>query len=561
MSLLPAWLRSYERSWLRWDLLAGVTVTAYAIPQVMAYATVAGMPPATGIWGLVGALLAYALIGSSRVLSVGPESTTALMTAAAVGAAASSPDQYASLAVALCFVVALFCLIGWAGGLARLSDLLSRPVMVGYMAGIAVVMIVSQYGKLTGLDIEGDGAIPETVSLVRQLEQVHLPTLLLGLTLVALLLLASWRWPRAPVALAGMLAAAAVVAWTPLGRLGLETVGRLPAGLPTPHVPHLSLDSVVSMLVPALGVAVVAYSDNILTARAFAGRGESVDARRELLALSAANVGSGLLQGFPVSSSGSRTAIASAVGGRSQGSAIATALVTAVAVLTLAPVLAAFPSAALGAVVVYAATRLVDLGELRRFARFRGTELIIALATTAGVLVLGVLEGILVAVVLSLADLLRRVALPHDAVLGFVPGVAGMHDVDDYPAATTLPGLVVYRYDSPLFFANAEDFTSRALRAAAEADQPVRWLLLNVEANTQVDITAADALEELRSTLEQAGVLLALARVKQDLSDDLAPSGLLDRIGPERIFPTLPTAVEGFRAWSQAQDPGRPRPR
>lgn len=550
---VPAWLRGYQRSWLRWDLLAGVTVTAYAIPQVMAYSTVAGLPPAAGIWGLVGGLLAYSLIGSSRILSVGPESTTALMTAAAVGAAVSSPEQYASLAVALCFVVAGFCLLGWVGGIARLSDLLSRPVMVGYMAGIALVMMVSQYGKLTGLDIEGDGLIPETASLLRQLGQIHVPTLLLGLTLVALLLLASWLWPRAPVALAGMLLAAAVVAWSPARELGLETVGTLPPGLPTPHVPHLSVDSVVSMLVPALGVTAVAYSDNILTARAFAARGEQVDARRELLALSAANVGSGLLQGFPVSSSGSRTAIAAAVGGRSQGSAVATALVTAVAVLTLAPVLAAFPSAALGAVVVYAATRLVDLGELRRFARFRRTELVIALSTTAGVLVLGVLEGIIVAIVLSLADLLRRVAQPHDAVLGFVPGMAGMHDLDDHPSARTVPGLVVYRYDSPLFFANAEDFKTRALRAVADAGPAVRWLLLNLEANTQVDITAADALEELRATLAEDGVLLALARVKQDLRDDLAPSGLLDRVGADMVFPTLPTAVEGYLVWEAAR--------
>ncbi|MDO5739027.1 MAG: SulP family inorganic anion transporter [Ornithinimicrobium sp.] len=549
---VPAWVRSYERPWLRWDVLAGVTVAAYAIPQVMAYATIAGLPPTTGIWGLVGGLLAYSLVGTSRTLSVGPESTTALMTAAAVGAVVTRPQDYAPMAVALCFVVAAFCLLGWIGGLSRVSDLLSRPVMVGYMAGIAGVMIVSQAPKLTGVNVEGEGVLAQTWSLLTHLDAAHVPTLVLSLVLIAVLFLTSWRWPRAPIALVGILAAAAVVAWTPAGDLGIDTVGALPAGLPTPALGNLTIDSVVRLLVPALGVTLVAYSDNILTARAFAEDGEQVDARRELLALSAANLGAGLFQGLPVSSSGSRTAIANAIGAKSQGTAVVTALATALAVLTLRPVLAQIPSAALGAVVVYAAAHLIEVGELRRFARFRKSELVIALSTTAGVLVFGVLEGIIIAVVLSLSDVLRRVSRPHDAVLGFVPGLAGMHDVDDHPTATTVPGLVVYRYDSPLFFANAEDFKNRALRAVRDEEHPVEWFVLNAEANTQVDITAADALEDLRTTLAAEGVVLALARVKDDLRVELAPSGILDRIGEEHIFATLPTAVDAFRQRPQS---------
>jgi SulP family sulfate permease len=228
------------------------------------------------------------------------------------------------------------------------------------------------------------------------------------------------------------------------------------------------------------------------------------------------------------------------------------------AVLFLRPVLAAFPSAALGAVVVYAATRLVDVPEFRRLARFRTSELVLALGTTAAVLVVGVLEGVLVAIALSLADLLRRVSRPHDAIQGFVPDLAGMHDVDDYPQATMLPGLIVYRYDSPLFFANAEDFKARALAAVDDATHRVSWFVLNAEANVEVDITATDALEALRVELEHRGIVFAMARVKQDLLDDLERSGLVDRVGSDRMFPTLPTAVEAYRAWGETPGPASP---
>jgi SulP family sulfate permease len=260
------------------------------------------------------------------------------------------------------------------------------------------------------------------------------------------------------------------------------------------------------------------------------------------------------MHGFPVSSSGSRTAIGDAVGGRTQLTGLVTVGATVVAILTLRPVLASFPTAALGAVVVYAAVRLIDVGEFRRLGRFRRSELLIALATTALVLAVGVLQGVLVAVGLSVLDLLRRVARPHDAVEGLVPDVAGMHDVDDYPEAVTVPGLLVYRYDSPLFFANAEDFLTRARAAVRVSEPPVRWFLLNTEAIVEVDITAVDALESLRRELADRGIVFALARMKQDLRSDLAPSGLLDRIGEDRVFPTLPTALEAYQQWRVDQN-------
>ncbi|HQR26773.1 MAG TPA: SulP family inorganic anion transporter, partial [Nocardioides sp.] len=455
------WVPGYQRRWLRGDVLAGVTVTAYLVPQVMAYAELAGLPPVTGLWGAIGAMVVYALLGTSHQLSVGPESTTALMTAAALGAVATGPDQYAPLAVALCGIVAAICLLGRVAGLARISDLLSRPVLVGYMAGVAGIMVVSQLGKLTGLTVEGDGFVPELGYVVQHLDDVHTATLVLGVTTAALMILGARLWPRAPVALLGMLASTAVVALLGLTERGVAVVGPIPSAVPQLGLAQVGAEDVVAMLLPALGVAFVAYSDNILTARAFEDRDHPVNPPRELVALGAANLGAGLMQGFPVSSSGSRTAIAAAVGARSQLAGVATVLATVLAVVFLRPLLEAFPSAALGAVVVYAATRLVDVPEFRRFAAFRRSELVLACVTTASVLVVGVLEGIIVAIVLSLADLLRRVSRPHDAVQGFVPHLAGMHDVDDYPEATLLPGLLVYRYDSPLFFANAEDFRRR----------------------------------------------------------------------------------------------------
>jgi SulP family sulfate permease len=555
-ALLPVWSRDYRRAWLRRDLLAGVTVTAYLVPQVMAYAELAGVPAAAGLWAAMGALTAYALLGSSPLLSVGPESTTALMTAAALGSVTGAAAHPADFAAALALVVAVICLVGWAGHLATLSQLLSRPVLVGYLTGIAVIMVVSQLGKLTRIDVAADGILPELAYLGRHLDAVHPPTLALGSATLVLMLAGSALWPRAPIALIGMLGATAAVSLLHLQDHGVTVIGSIPAGLPTPGLPRLDPSTVASLVAPALGVAFVGYTDNVLTARAFADRaGHEIDAKRELLALSAANLASGLLHGFPVSSSGSRTAIAHALGARTQLAGACTVLFTLGALLVGRPVLAAFPSAALGAVVVYAAVRLVDLGELRRFAAFRRSELLLALATTAAVLVVGVLVGVLVAIGLSILDLLRRVARPHDAVEGYVPGVAGMHDVDDYADAEVVPGLLVYRYDSPLFFANAEDFRSRARAAVAASQTPVRWFVLNTEAMVEVDITAVDALESLRKELAGRGIVFALARVKQDLLAELAPSGLVDRIGADRIFPTLPTAVEAFRAWAGPTDP------
>ncbi|UXY26270.1 SulP family inorganic anion transporter [Streptomyces sp. HUAS TT20] len=552
-------LLRYRRSWLRGDLLAGATVAAYLVPQVMAYAGVAGLPPVTGLWAILPALALYALFGSSRLLSVGPESTTALMTATVVGPlAAGDSGRYAMLAAALAVTVGLLCVVAWAVRLGFLADLLSRPVLIGYLAGVALIMTVDQLTKLTGIATTGTEFFPQVWSFVTHLSDAHAATVVFSATVLAFLFVVT-RYARmlpGPL-LAVVLGTAAVVAFDLDDRYGIKVIGEVPSGVPDLALPDLG--DLPRLVLPALGVLIVAYTDFILTARAFTGgadEGPGLDANQEFLALGTANLGAGVLHGFPVSSSASRTALASSAGARSQAySLVAGAAVLAV-LLFLSPLLSRTPSAVLGALVVYAAARMIDFAGFRRLASFRRRELMLAIGCLAGVLALDILYGVLVAVGLSVAELLTRVARPHDAVQGLVPGMAGMHDVDDYPAARTIPGLLVYRYDSPLFFANAEDFRRRALASVDEQTAPVRWFVLNTEANVEVDITALDAVDELRRELVGRGIVFALARVKQDLLDDLRAYGLEESVGPDLIFPTLPTAVAAYRSWREGRAPG-----
>jgi high affinity sulfate transporter 1 len=539
--------RGYQRSWLRWDVLAGITVAAYLVPQCMAYGVLAGLDPVVGLWAALPSLALYALFGSSRQLSVGPESTCAIMTAIALAPlAAGDPARYAALAAALAVLVGILATVGWLLRLGFLADLFSAPILVGYMSGIAVVMVVGQLGKVTGVRVVGDSVAEELRSFVTNLDQVQWSLLLLSAATLAFLLLVAWRWPWLPGPLLAVLLATTLTATLDLEARGVRVVGELPAGFPTPGLPPLG--DYLTLLLPAAGVFLVAYTDNILTARAFAVRGGyPVDADQEFLALGAANIGAGAFQGFPVSSSGSRTAIGVAAGSRTQLHSLVTVACVVGVLLFLRPVLASFPLAALGAIVIFAATRLVDLGEFRRLARFRRSELALAVATLAGVLVFGVLKGILLAVAITSAEMLRRIARPHDAIQGRVSGLAGLHDVDDYPEAVVAPGLLVYRYDAPLFFANARDFKQRALAAAAERGEQLRWFVLNVEAIVELDITALDALEEVRAELASRGIVFAMARLKQDVRALLESYGIVEQIGPELLFPTLPAAEDAFR--------------
>jgi high affinity sulfate transporter 1 len=542
-------LRYYSLAWLRADVLAGITVAAYLIPQCMAYGELAGVGPVAGLWAILPPMVLYALFGSSPQLSVGPESTTAVMTAAAVAPlAAASGSDYAVLASLLACLVGVFCLVGYGARLGFLANLLSKPILIGYMAGVAVIMIAGQLTKISGIPIDAESIFGQFIEFFSRLDQVHLPTLGLAAFVLVFLFMVQSRFPTAPGPLLAVLLATATVWLLQLDRQGVAVVGLIPAGLPRLMIPAISWSEVQQMFGAAVGIAIVGYSDNVLTARAFAARNRyKIDSNQELLALGVSNLGTGLMQGFPISSSGSRTVIGDTLGSRSQVFSLVGLLVLISVLLFLRPVLALFPKPALGAIVIYAATKLIEVPEFLRLKRFRRREFTLALITMIGVLTTDLLMGVGIAVGLSVIDMFTRITRPHDAVMGQVSSIPGLHDIEDWPDATTIPGLVLYRYDAPLFFANAENFKRRAIAAIEAEKTPVEWFVLNVEAIPEIDITAADMLAEFQDELADRDITLAIARVKQDLYAQLKKSKLLEKIGTDHVYFTLHSAVEAFQ--------------
>lgn len=548
------------RSVWKGDLVAGLTVTAYLIPQVMAYAGIAGLPPQAGLWTIAVTFLIYAVFGSSRHLSVGPESTTALLTAATLGPLAhGDATRYAALAVLLAAMVGVIALIAWLLRLGFVADLVSHPVLIGYLAGLAVIMVTSQLGKLTGLSLSGDTFIEQMRALVNALQTQTISwwSLSVGVFVLVLLILTVRRWPRIPMTLVAVVAATFAVWVLGLQDHGVKVVGEVSLTLPTINATLPVFSDVSLLLLPAIGVAVVAYADNVMTARAFAQRNEyRIDDNTELLALGSVNIGASLIGGFPVSSSASRSVLAESAGAKSQYTSIFASLFVVITALFLGRGLALFPLAALGGLVTYAAVRLVDFHEFTRMLRFRYREFALAICATLGVLVFDILYGILLAIGLSLIELLTRVAKPHTAVLGQVPSLAGWHDIADYPRAKQIPGLVLFRFDSPLFFANADLFTHDCRVAIREADPPCQWFVINMEGVVEVDITGLDALNELLDWCNERDVVLALTRVKFQIHELMDRHGVGERIGIARMFPTIPTAVDAYQQWADGHRRG-----
>lgn len=543
-------LRHYEKRHLRGDLIGGITVLAYLVPQVMAYSALAGIPPQVGLWVIVLALVVYFFVGTSRLVSAGPESTTALLTAATLAPfAVGDPGRYASLAALLAILCGLFALAAWALRLGFIGDALSKPVLVGYMAGVAVIMIMSQLGKITGVDVSGDSVITDLVSFVQRagVDTISWPSLAMGVTVAGLLIVLSNHFPRFPIALFIVAGAAIVTSVFDLESHGVQTVGVISQGIPSLTFSGVTSSDISMLLLPAFGVFIVGYTDNLLTARMFGDRHHHhIDANQELLALSAVNLVSGVAHGFPVSSSASRASLGESAGARTQLYSLVAAFGALIVLLGLGGLLASFPLPALGGLVTYAALKLVDLHEFRRLFRFRHREFYLAIAATASVLVFDILWGVLFAIGLSVFELLTRVARPHAAVLGQISGMAGWHDITDYPDAQQIPGLLVFRYDSPLFFANADDFATKCEAAVDTTTPKPRWLLLNMEANVEVDITGLDALERVRDHCSRADIQLCLVRVTKEIESELMLHGVGGRIGREHMFPTLPTAVAAF---------------
>lgn len=542
-------LRSYRSAWLRGDIIAGITVAAYLVPQCLAYAELAGVQPIAGLWAILPPMLIYALLGSSPQLSVGPESTTAVMTAAAImPLVAGDSSNYASLCSLLALLVGSVCCVAAFAQLGFLADLLSKPILVGYMAGVAVIMIVGQLGKISGMSLKAESLFGQIGEFSRHLSEIHPPTLILAAGVLIFLLVVQRRFPNAPGPLLAALLATSAVYLFHLNERGIAVIGEIPAGLPSLKVPiGFSPQQFVYLLSSAIGIALVGYSDNVLTARAFGAKNDyRIDANQELLALGALNIGNGIMQGFPVSSSGSRTAIGDSLGSRSQLFSLVAFLIVILVLLFLRPLLSLFPKAALGAIVIYAALRLIEISEFKRLLCFKTSEFRLALVTMFGVLATDILVGVGVAVGLSVVDLFARLMRPHDAVLGEVPNLAGLHDIEDWQGATTIPGLVLYRYDAPLCFANAENFRKRAIAAIEAEKVPVEWFVLNAEAILDIDITAVDMLKELHRELIGRGITFAMARVKQDLYQQLKKGDLSETISTERIYPTLEEAIEAF---------------
>ena len=553
----------YDRAWLGRDVMAGIAVAAYLVPQVMAYSAIVGVPPVTGLWTSLVAMVVYTVVGGSRLLSVGPESTIALMAGLSVaGLAGGDPARVVELSAALSLIVAAWCFIGRALRMGVIADLLSQPLLVGYLAGAAALMIAGQLGKLTRTDVEGESIVDQMASFANVVTETHLATLLVGVgTLAAILIIHRIR-PAWPAALMGVVGAILAYVVLGLGSYGVEVVGEVPTGLLAPRIPQVSWSEFRQLIVAGLGVAIMAYSDNMLFARGFPALplpGErpsdsEVEPQGELAALGIVHVAVGAFGGFPVSSSGSRTALALASRAHSQVYSLAAAVCVLIVLLVAGQITTMLPQAALGAVVVYAATKLIDVGKFVRLFRFRRREFLLALVTLGGTMVYGILAGVGVAVALSLLEMGQRLARPRSAVLGRVPGVPGMHNVADYPNSQTLPGLVIYRYDAPLFFANIGDLRRKVQRIVDEEqraypDTPLCWLLLNVEAITEIDITASDGLKDIHGDLEAQGIRLGLVRIKRELYRPLQRAGVIDLIGHDLLFPTLPVAEAAYVKW------------
>lgn len=536
------------------DVAGGLTVGAMLVPQSMAYAELAGMPPVHGFYAVIGALVVYALFGTSRHLGVGPEPGTAILAATGVGViAAGDPGRYIVLMAALALLVGAVCVIAAALRLGFVASLLSKPVLVGYITGVGLTLLSSQIASFTGLQISGDRLFPRAVELVNEIEDVHGPTLLLGAATLAVILVLRRVAAQIPGALLGVVGAAVVVAVFGLEDNGIALVGSIPAGLPTPEVPDVSLQDLGRLLPVAAGIALVGFTDNLLTARSIAARDRSskhpkIDANQELLALGLTNVSAGLSQGFPVSSSASRTAVPASLGSSTQlVSVIASVFVVATLTL-LRPLLSDIPRPALAAVIMAAAIAIIDVAGFRSLWRLSRAEASLAAVTVLGVVVFDVLVGVVVAVTLSVLVALHRIARPHDAVLGDYPGLDGWVDLDAYPEANTELGLLVYRFDAPLFFGNAERFCERVEQVLADNAGREEWLVLDFEGVGAVDVTSVDALEELTERLHDLQVdVVAVARANEPVLGMLRRASLVSPEGPIAVYPTINSAVRAYR--------------
>lgn len=543
-------VRRYEAAWLRHDIFAGLVLASMLVPVGIAYAEASGLPGIYGLYATIIPLLAYALFGPSRILVLGPDSAlAAIILGVVVPLSGGDPFRAATLAAAMALVSGTICILAGVAHLGFVTELLSKPIRYGYMNGIALTVLISQLPKLFGFSIESDGPLRSLWAIAGAILDGKINWAAFGIgfgTLAVILLLQGYK--RLPVVLIAVVAATVVVTALDLaGRYGVTVLGPLAQGLPGFAVPWIGPTDVIPVLIGGCAVALVSFADTSVLSRAFAARlGDRVDPNQEMVGLGAANLATGFFQGFPISSSSSRTPVAEAAGARTQLTSVVGALAIAFLLLMAPNLLQHMPTAALAAVVIAAAIGLFEVTDLKRIYRIQQWEFWLSIVCFVGVAVLGVIPGIGLAIVLAIIEFLWDGWRPHSAVLGRAHGVKGYHDITRYPDARQIPGLVLFRWDAPLFFANAEFFKERALDAVAKSPTPVRWLVVAAEPVTSVDVTAGDTLAELDAALHAEGIELCFAELKDPVKDKLKKFGILAQLGENSFFPTIGAAVSGY---------------
>jgi high affinity sulfate transporter 1 len=540
----------YDRSWLLSDLGAGLSVAAIALPVGIAYADLAGVPAVIGMYSAIFPLLAYALFGSSRQLMTGPDAATCIIVAASLGPlAGGDPERYLVLMVMLSLMTGIMFVLAGFSRLGFIANFLSQPILTGYLNGIALIIIVGQLQKLLGYSGEAEEFFPKLAEFVDKFNDSHLPTLALGLGLLAILVVLRQIAPKLPAALIVVIVGIAVVVMLGLDHNGVAILGSVPAGLPSFHLPAFDPNALTLLLDDAAGIALVSFTSGVLTAKSFARRNRyEIDTNQELIAFGSANIVSGLAQGFPVTGADSRTAVNNSMGGKTQLVGIVAAGTMLLILFLLTEPLAYVPTAALAAVIMVSAVGLFDYKELRDLYAISHRELLLSVGTTVGVLILGVLPGVLLTVALSLFWLLTVTSRPHDAVLGRVKGIKGFHDIEDFPEATTIPGLILYRFDSNVVFYNADYFRDRVRAVIAAADTPVEWIVVDASSVNVIDITALQKVDELREELSAQGIVFAIARAKPNLLKFFNAEWGMKRqeVHAQYRFNTIKSAVRAF---------------
>lgn len=560
-SALQAWLtgivtaRRYERSWLRSDITAGIALTALLIPAGMGYAQAAGLPPETGLYATIVPLLVYALVGPSKILVLGPDSSLAPIIAAAVlPLAAGSPERAVALAGLLAILMGAILVLGGLLKLGFVTDLLSKPIRIGYLNGIALVVVISQIPKLLGFSVDAVNPIDEVRQTVSAIVggEIDAAAAAIGVAGIAVILAFKLFHSRIPGVLVAVIGSIAVSYALGLADR-IPMAGALPHGLPAPALDGLRWSDVADLIGPAAGIALVAFADTGVLSRTFAARrGESVDGSQEMRAIGTANVASGLLGGFPMSASSSRTPVAEQNGARTQLAGVVGAALIVVFILVAPQVTAYLPSAALAAVVIVAAASLVDVRGIVAMWSMSCVEAGLAIAAFLGVALVGVLQGIVVAIGLSFVAVVGHAWHPYRTELVAVPGVDGFHDITRHSAGLRIPGLVIVRFDAQLFFANGAIFDDYVRGVVARSPDPVRWVVVAAEPITGIDTTAMDELVELDQFLSGNGIQLVFAELKGPVKDKLHVLGLGERFTPEHFYPTVDSAVEAFERGSGA---------